>query len=109
MFKFVKDREQELLLLDFCVRQAKYIKELIPVLEALEDTIKANGVIHKGKRLSRLKTIKDLNLELASMKKWYIAHKQEPANLHDTRRYSFRKGISDNRINLYGSEKKNNE
>jgi len=102
MFKFIKDREQELLLLDFCVREAKYNKELIEELEKYPDEVKKNGQIHKGKQKARLKLIKDLKKENEKMKKFYIERKPEPKEGEHYPRYSYRTGVSERR-HLYES------
>jgi len=103
MLKHVKDREEELILLQWCLDTAPLYKELIKELEAHVDIIKKNGEVHKGLQSSRLRTIRDLKKELKVMKEFYIARRDEPANWSSVR-YSLKGQVSEHRRHLYKRE-----
>ena len=106
MFKNISNREEELLLLKFAMREAKYNKELIAELENFEVELKKNGEIHKTKEKARLKLINDLKKENAKLKKFFIEHNTpEPTSTMDKlHRYKTRDKIQNNRKHLYEIE-----
>lgn len=100
MLKHVKNREEEELLLDWALNEAKYLKELIIAFEEYPDEIKKNGEIHKGKQKDRLKVIKDYTKELSELKKFYIARKVPPLKWSQ-KRYSLKRRIDNGRRHLH--------
>ena len=102
MFKNISNREEELLLLKFAIREAKFNKELIAELENFEVELKKNGEIHKTKEKARLKLISDLKKENAKLKKFFIKHNTpEPTDtMEKLHRYSMRDKIQNNRKHL---------
>ena len=106
MFKYVGSREEEKLLLQFAIREAKYNKELIEELEKFEVETKKNGEIHKTKEKARLKLINDLKKENQKLKQFFLKHnKPEPTTMDEKlKRYRVKKKIQDNREHLYGIE-----
>ena len=100
MLEYVSTREEEILLLAWAVSEAKYLKELIRAFEEYEDTLKPNGEIHKGKQKARLKSIRDYKKELAGLKKFYIARRDEPASW-STQRYSLKGKVNNGRKHLH--------
>ena len=103
MLEYVKDRQEELILLDWCIGMAKANKELIEALEAHVDIIKKNGEVHKGKQRMKLKLIKDLKKELKDMKTFYIKRRDEPSEW-STSRYSFNRRVNEGRKHLHTGE-----
>ena len=106
MLEYVKDREEELALLGFCLISARHNKELIAELESHEDVIKPNGEIHKGKQKIRLKLIRDLKKELKLMKEFYIKRRDEPGSW-SSQRYSFKKEVDNGRRHLHEGKSSN--
>ena len=99
MYPHVKDREEELKLLDFAKAEAGFHKELIAALEEFEVETKPNGTIHKTKDNRRLKLIKELKSDLKKMKKFYLDRIAEPGNW-SSKRYSTSKSMEDKRCHL---------
>ena len=103
MLKYVSTREEELLLLEWALNEAKYLKELIVEFENFPDFIKKNGEVHKGKQKARLKAIKDCKKELEQLKKFYIARRDEPTEWSSSR-YSLKGKVHEGRKHLYKRE-----
>jgi len=103
MLKHVKDREEELVLLQWCLDTAPVYKELIVELLAHEDNLKKNGEVHKGNQKIRLSMIKDLRKELKIMKEFFIKRRDEPTSWTSAR-YSMKGRISEQRNHLYKRE-----
>ena len=101
MYPHVKDREEELKLLDFAKKEAGFHKELIAELEAFEVETKPNGTIHKTKENRRLKLIKELKTDLKKMKKFYLDRITEPEHW-SSKRYSTSKHMEGKRDHLTG-------
>lgn len=100
MLEHVSTREEELILLRWCLTQAKANKELIVELEAHVDIVKKNGEVHKGKQKIRLQLIKDLKKEVATMKKFYIARRDAP-DTWTASRYSMKGRVNEGRKHLH--------
>ena len=101
MLEYVADRDEEILLIHFVLREARANKELIASLEDpdnFEVEIKPNGVIHKTKENHRLSLIRQLKKENAGYKKFFKARNIEGE--FTTSRFKFKKRISDGRHHL---------
>ncbi len=98
MLEYVANRDEEILLIHFVLREARANKELIAQLEEFEVEIKPNGVIHKTKENRRLSLIRLLKKENAGYKKFFKARNIEGE--FTTRRFQFKKRISDGRHHL---------
>ena len=103
MLKHVSDREEELVLLQWCLDTAPVYKELIQELEAHVDNFKKNGEVHKGNQKIRLSMIRDLKKELKIMKDFFIKRRDEPDHWSSAR-YSLKGQVSEHRQHLHKRE-----
>lgn len=107
-FNYVSNKEEEYILLQFAMTQAKSNKELIESLEEFQVEIKKNGEIHKTKERARLKLIKDLHKENSELKKFFIERNvPEPKDitLH-MKRYKEREQVKRERTHFHKDKDK---
>ena len=94
MFKFIRDRQQEISLLRFAKLEAECDKHNIEEAMKLDPIVKANGELHKTKMKQRETIIKGWEKEIKNLRKFFEAHKKS-GKLNDYKRYSFRTGVSE--------------
>lgn len=107
-FNYVSNKEEEDILLQFAMTQAKSNKGLIESLEEFQVEIKKNGEIHKTKEKARLKLIKDLHKENSELKKFFIERNvPEPKDitLH-MKRYKEREQVKRGRTHFHKDKDK---
>lgn len=105
MFSKVANRDEEIDLINFAIREGRSNKELIDSLKEFKVELKSNGEIHKGKEKERIALIKRLEKENKQLKKFIMDKKrQSKLDRFDYHRYQIRGAISANRKHLKTNE-----
>jgi hypothetical protein len=75
MFRFIRDRQQEIALLKFAKLEAQCLRENIEEAKKLPPITKKDGSIHKTKMKEREATIKRWEKEIEQLRKFFNTHK----------------------------------